>query len=242
MGDGSVPLLEARKLSAGYGSMAVVHEIDLAVRAGEISVLVGPNGAGKSTTLLTLAGALAPLGGEVLVEGRPTNAPLHTRAAAGLAFVPEHRSIVMELTTAENLRVARVDPADALELFPELEPLLRRKAGLLSGGEQQMLSLGRALARRPTVLIADELSLGLAPMIVRRLLDAVRTAAAERGIGVLLVEQHVHLALEIADHAHVMRRGVLAYSGTPEELRADAGALEDAYFANGAEPADEAGK
>jgi branched-chain amino acid transport system ATP-binding protein len=230
------PLVEARNLSAGYGSMAVVHDVDLAVPAGQVAALVGPNGAGKSTTLLTLAGALRPLGGEVLVEGRSTTAPLHDRAGAGLAFVPEQRSVIMELTATENLRLGRVEPAAALELFPELEPLLPRRAGLLSGGEQQMLSLARALARRPIVLIADELSLGLAPLIVQRLLRAVREAAEQRGVGVLLVEQHVHLALEIADEVYVMRRGHIAYRGSPDALRSDAGALEDAYFTDGDAP------
>jgi branched-chain amino acid transport system ATP-binding protein len=229
------PLVEARNLSAGYGSMAVVHDVDLAVPAGQVAALVGPNGAGKSTTLLTLAGALRPLGGEVLVEGRSTTAPLHDRAGAGLAFVPEQRSVIMELTAADNLRLGRVEPGAALDLFPELEPLLPRKAGLLSGGEQQMLSLARALARRPKVLIADELSLGLAPLIVQRLLRAVREAA-QRGVGVLLVEQHVHLALEIADQVHVMRRGHIAYRGSPDELRRNAGVLEDAYFTDGEAP------
>jgi branched-chain amino acid transport system ATP-binding protein len=228
-------LIEARGVSAGYGSVAVVRNLDLTVNAGEVTTLLGPNGAGKSTTLLTLVGALAPLAGEVRFDGRPTTARLHVRAAAGLAFVPEQRSVIMDLTAADNLRLARVDAKAALEMFPELEPLLGRKAGLLSGGEQQMLTLARALARNPKVLVADELSLGLAPKVVQRLLDAVRRAAVERGVGVLLVEQHVHLALQVADSVYVMRRGEIAYSGPPGELRENLGALEDAYFA--AEPA-----
>jgi branched-chain amino acid transport system ATP-binding protein len=225
------PLIEARGLSAGHGSMAVVHDLDLAVMPGEVATLVGPNGAGKSTTLLTLVGALAPLGGSVLFDGQPTTSPLHRRSQDGLAFVPEQRSVIMELTTAENLRLARVDTAAAIELFPELERLLTRKAGLLSGGEQQMLTLARALARKPKVLVADELSLGLAPLVVHRLLAAVRRAAEQDGVGVLLVEQHVHLALQIADQVHVMHRGRLTFSGTPTTLQATPTALEDAYFA-----------
>lgn len=232
MTEAEQPLIEARDLHAGYGAMAVVRGIDLYVAPGEVVTLVGPNGAGKSTTLLTLAGALSPISGTLLVDGIPSIEPLHARAEKGLAFVPEQRSVIMELTTAENLRVARVDPAAAFELFPELEPLLRRKAGLLSGGEQQMLSLARALARRPRLLIADELSLGLAPKAVQRLLDAVKAAAKERGVGVLLVEQHVHLALEIADRVYVMRRGALAYSGEAAALLDDVDLLEDAYFAS----------
>lgn len=227
--------LEAVGLSAGYGAMAVVRELDLAVEPGEVGVLVGPNGAGKSTTLLTLAGALPALAGEVRIDGTATSAPLHARARAGLGFVPEQRSVIMELSGADNLRLAGVDPADAIALFPGLEHRLGPKAGLLSGGEQQMLTLARALARRPKVLIADELSLGLAPMVVTRLLDAVRQAASEQGVAVLIVEQHVHLALRIADRVHVMRRGRLIYSGPPSNLEAELGSLEDAYLAGSEE-------
>lgn len=225
------PALEARSLSAGYGAMAVVREIDLVVAEGEIVTLIGPNGAGKSTTLLTLAGALKPLAGDVLVNGAVATAPLHARARAGLGFVPEERSIIRDLSAADNLRVAHAPIPRVLELFPELEAVLQRPAGLLSGGEQQMLSLGRALARDPKILIADELSLGLAPLIVRRLLDAVQAAAVERGVAVVLVEQHVHLALEISDRVYVMRRGEIAFTGTAQELTDDMGALDEAYFA-----------
>jgi branched-chain amino acid transport system ATP-binding protein len=137
----------------------------------------------------------------------------------------------MSLTAAENLRVGRCDVAHALALFPELEALLDRRAGLLSGGEQQMLTLARALARRPKVLLADELSLGLAPLVVERLLHAVRAAADEEGVAVLLVEQHIRKALVIADHVLVMRRGAVVLEGSGADLRGRTADIEAAYMA-----------
>jgi branched-chain amino acid transport system ATP-binding protein len=224
---GDEPLLAASGLDAGYHGHPVVRNLDLVVRAGEVVALLGPNGAGKTTTLLALAGELAPLAGTVAFAGRTTRSPLHARARQGLAFVPEERSIFPQLTTAENIRVGRCDQRAVLELFPELEPLLPRKAGLLSGGEQQMLTLGRALARRPALLLADELSLGLAPLIVTRLLEAVRAAADRDGVGVLLVEQHVRRVLPMADRAYVMRGGRVVLQGVVADV---AGKLEEAYL------------
>ena len=154
--------------------MAVVRGLDLRVEPGEVVALIGPNGAGKTTTLLTLSGELPPIAGEVRFNGEVTKAPLFKRARRGLGFVTEERSVFMRLSTADNLRLARVPRRDATALFPELEPLMGRRTGLLSGGEQQMLALARALARKPTMLLADELSLGLAPLVVQRLLRAVR--------------------------------------------------------------------
>jgi branched-chain amino acid transport system ATP-binding protein len=223
-------LLEARELSAGYGSLAAVRDLQLHVEQGEIVALLGPNGAGKTTTLRTLAGALRPLGGEVLLNGRPTRAPLHRRSRQGLAYVPEERSVFMGLTAAENLRVGDGRPERALELFPELRPHLKRRAGLLSGGQQQILTLARALASGPQVLLADELSLGLAPLIVARLLEAVREAA-NRGVGVLLVEQHAQQALAVADRVYVLQRGRIALEGPAEEIRGRLDELEQTYLA-----------
>ncbi|WP_241834844.1 ABC transporter ATP-binding protein [Pseudofrankia asymbiotica] len=223
------PVLAAHGLSAGYGGAPVVRRLDIQVRAGEVVVLLGPNGAGKTTTLLALAGALAPQAGEVHWAGSATAAPLHRRARSGLSLVPEDRSVIMSLTVRENLRVGRCDPALALATFPELAEHLDRRAGLLSGGQQQMVTLARALARRPTALLADELSLGLAPQIVTRLLTAVR-AAADEGLAVLLVEQHVRSALTIADHVHVLRHGRLAWSGTAAEAEANRDAVASAYL------------
>ncbi|HST38000.1 MAG TPA: ABC transporter ATP-binding protein [Conexibacter sp.] len=221
--------LAARSLTAGYGAMAVVRALELEVAPGEVVALLGPNGAGKSTTLLTLAGALPALGGETLLDGRPTTAPLHRRARAGLAFVAEERTICAALSVADNLRLGAGGVAPALALFPELKPLLRRRAGLLSGGEQQMLALGRALAARPQALLVDELSLGLAPLIVGRLLRAVREAA-DGGLAVLLVEQHATQALEVADRVYVLRRGELVLHAPAAELRADPQRLQASYL------------
>jgi branched-chain amino acid transport system ATP-binding protein len=223
-------LLEARGLSAGYGSLAAVRELDLTVEPGEVVALLGPNGAGKTTTLLTMAGVLSPLSGQVLFDGKPTKSPLNRRAKRGLALVPEERSVFMKLSAHDNLRLGRGPRQKALELFPELEPLLRRKAGQLSGGEQQILTLARALASEPRVLLADELSLGLAPLVVRRLLRAVREAA-DRGVGVLLVEQHAQQALQNADRAYVMRRGRVELSGTATELLEKLPEIEQSYLA-----------
>ena len=225
-------LLECRNLAAGYGPITVIRDLSINVKAGEVVALLGPNGAGKTTTLLTLAGEITPSAGEIHLMGRKTTSPMYARCQAGLGYVTEEKSVIMELTAAENLRLADVPQAEATELFPELDALMDRKAGLLSGGEQQMLTLARALGRKPQVLLADELSLGLAPLIVARLLSAVRAAADERGVAVLLVEQHVRKALEIADRAYLMQRGQIVISGTAAEIRERLPEIEAAYLSN----------
>ena len=229
-------LLEARGLTAGYGPIVVVRELDLEVNAGEVVALLGPNGAGKTTTLMTLAGVLPPLGGSVIWQGASSPGPLHRRARNGLGFLPEARSVIMSLTTRDNLRLAGGDSGHALELFPELAGRLRVPAGLLSGGEQQMLSLARMLGRRPNVVLADEVSLGLAPQIVRRLLRALRDAA-DSGVGVLLVEQQIRHALEVSDRGYVMRRGQIRIAGSAAELRARLPEIEETYLSAAARPA-----
>jgi ABC-type branched-subunit amino acid transport system ATPase component len=228
-GSGTEPLVSARGLFAGYGKVTVVRDLDLDVYAGEVIALIGPNGAGKTTTLRTLSGLQPPLGGTILFDGSATTAPIHRRAREGLGYISEQRPVLMTLTVQENLRVSRSDTDLALELFPDLADHLGRKVGLLSGGQQRMVALARILARRPSVLLADELSLGLAPLIVDRLLAEVR-AAADRGIGVLLVEQHVRKALQIADRVAVMRRGRIELTGPTSDFIDSFDEIRAAYF------------
>lgn len=223
-------LLECRGLACGYGTMAVVRDLDLRVEAGEVVALIGPNGAGKTTTLLTLAGELPVIAGSVDFRGVQTTAPLFRRARRGMGFVTEERSVFKALTTEENLRIAGVSPSQAADLFPELAPLMGRTAGLLSGGEQQMLTLARAVAREPVLLLADELSLGLAPLVVKRLLETVRRVATERSTGVLLVEQHVRQALRIADRVYLMQRGRIVMTGSADEVRGRIDEIEATYL------------
>jgi branched-chain amino acid transport system ATP-binding protein len=224
-------VLTAVGVTSGYGPQAVIHDVDIEVFPGEVVALLGPNGAGKTTTLLTLAGELPLHSGEVRLDGAPTNAPLHVRARAGLTYVTEEKSVFMGLSTRDNLRVAGVGVEDVLEVFPELRPRLDIRGGLLSGGEQQMLTLGRALGRKPRILLADELSMGLGPDAARRLLQAVRAAANERGTAVLLVDQHLRKAVRYADRVYVMRRGRIELTGTAAEIAGRLAEIEDTYLA-----------
>jgi len=223
-------VLQVEGLSAGYGELAAVRELDLTVHAGEVVALLGPNGAGKSTTLLTVAGELPPLAGRVTCLGRTHNEPLHRRVRHGLGFVPEERSVFQSLTVAANLRLGPGPSDIALDLFPELRALLGRRAGLCSGGEQQILALARALAARPRLLVVDELSLGMAPLVVGRLLEALRAAADEDGTGVLLVEQHAGQALAVADRAYILHRGRIVLESSSADLADDLGVLERIYI------------
>lgn len=230
-------ILAAHGLSAGYAGQPVVHDLELEVEPGEVVCLLGPNGAGKTTTMLALSGELPPLAGHVAFDGETTRAPLHKRARDGLSYVTEERSVFKGLSARDNLRCGGVEPAEALELFPELEKRLGVRGGLLSGGEQQMLTLARALCRKPRLLLADELSLGLAPLVVDRLLQAVRSAADERGTGVVVVEQHARKALKYADRVIVMTRGRVRMSLTAAEARDQLADIESHYL-SGASAAD----
>jgi branched-chain amino acid transport system ATP-binding protein len=228
----SEPAVLVDGLVMRYGATTAVDGLSLTVETGSITAVLGPNGAGKTTTLLALAGELPLLAGSVAIDGRVTSAPLYKRAQNGVMFITEEKSVFMSLTARDNLKVAGVDLDDALALFPELERRLDVRGGLLSGGEQQMLSLARGLCRRPRVLLADELSLGLAPMVVTRLLEAVRDAASTFGTAVLLVEQHVRQALRYADRAYVMRRGRIDLSGSTTELLGRLSEIENSYLTN----------
>ncbi len=232
-------LLAVRDLVAGYGQLAVVRNLSLHVSEGEVVALLGPNGAGKTTTLLTACGLLPALAGEVWVCGRKLDSA-HASAVArmGVSLVPEDRALFFDLTVQENIRLGGRGRRDAAEemlrLFPELAALAKRKAGLLSGGEQQMLAIARALAARPRLLVVDEMSLGLAPLIVARLLALLKTVVTETGTALLLVEQHAHLSLAIADRAYVLNHGELVLEGRAEDLRDRRDLIEVSYLGEAA--------
>jgi branched-chain amino acid transport system ATP-binding protein len=228
-------VVSCQRLYAGYGDVTVVRDLNLEVRDGEVVVLLGPNGAGKTTTLLTIAGLLPKLGGNVHVCGQPVSSRRpHVMASRGLAFVPDNRSLVSGLSVRDNLRIAvrkggqSID--DVLDLFPALRTRTKLRAGQLSGGEQQMLAIGRALMLRPRVLVIDEMSMGLAPIIIELLLGTIVRIANEVHMGVLLVEQHVELALHSADRAYVLVHGDLILQSNCVDLRANPDRLTQAYL------------
>jgi branched-chain amino acid transport system ATP-binding protein len=228
--------IKVRDLVAGHNGIPAVRGLDLDVEQGEIVTILGPNGAGKSTTLWTLAGVLPRISGEIEILGTQIrDEPAHVIARMGLALVPEDRGLFHQLTVAENLRLrsrrkASVTHDVVFEHFPALEKLANRRSGLLSGGEQQMLALGCALCAEPRALMIDEMSLGLAPIIVERLLPIVRDIATAAGMAVILVEQHVAAALAVADRAYVLSHGELVMSDTAAALAARPELLEASYL------------
>jgi branched-chain amino acid transport system ATP-binding protein len=227
--------LEVRQVSAGYHDSLVVRGVDLTVGQGEVVALLGPNGAGKTTTLRSISGTVKVRGGSISLAGQDLATVSATkRARLGIAHVPEDRGLFFGLTVAEHLRLGRrgehLDAEVAYGYFPVLKDMMNRRAGVLSGGEQQMLALGRALARNPSLLILDELSLGLAPVIVERLLPVIREFADSTGCGVLMVEQHVQLALGIADRAYLMAHGEISASHDARELRTDTDLVRASYL------------
>ena len=238
-GRGAVAALAVSGLSAGYQGIPVVRELNLTVGHGEVVALLGPNGAGKTTTLETIAGLHRPLAGRVELSGHNVaGTAAHVLARRGMALVPEGRALFPGLTVKEHLRLAGGRGAarerELLEMLPELAKCLDRRAGLLSGGEQQMLAVGRALVTRPRLLLVDEMSLGLAPVIVERLLPVLRKVADEFGTSVLFVEQHVALALRIADRAYILNHGRISLEGAAADLRERPELLAASYLGESA--------
>ena len=219
------PLLELRGVTAGYGAITAITEISLAVEAGEIVTLIGANGAGKSTALMAICGVLPARAGEILLEGQP----IHRRTPGdivrrGVVQAPEGRRIFPRLSVAENLEMGafcrneaagvRRDRDAVYALFPVLAERSRQMGGTLSGGEQQMLAIGRALLAGPRVLLLDEPSLGLAPLVVRQIFAVIARMNRERGTTILLVEQNAHLALQSAHRGYVLENGRVVLAGT----------------------------
>ncbi|WP_135825150.1 ABC transporter ATP-binding protein [Halorussus ruber] len=222
------PLLDVSNIVAGYGATEVLHGVSLCVEAGEVVSLVGRNGAGKTTTLRSIVGNVVPTSGSVAFDGQDvTGLSPEETVRRNVAFVPEERRIFPDLTVAENLKVGQLgggdtaesrDPEEVLEEFENLRDHPDRRGGALSGGEQQMLAIGRALVAGADLLLLDEPTEGLAPFVVRQVEDLVKNLN-EEGIAVLLVEQNVEVALELADRHYVLDRGEIVYHGTSDQLR-----------------------
>jgi len=228
-------VLELEGLGAGYGGAPVIRNVNLSVAPGEVVALLGANGAGKTTTLRAVSGMLRGVRGRVALDGAEVGrASAQALSRRGVAHVPEGRGVFGGLTVAEHFKLGRggkrLDMGRIERYFPRLVELRDRRAGVLSGGEQQMLALAWALAAQPRLLLVDELSLGLAPVIVERLLPVVRAYANDTGCGVVLVEQHVHLALEIADRGIVLSHGEVAVEASADGLREDRSLLEASYL------------
>jgi branched-chain amino acid transport system ATP-binding protein len=231
----AVPALECALVHAGYNKIAVARDIDISVGRNQILAVLGPNGAGKTTLLLTIAGFLAPLKGSIRIDGEELRTGSARRMnKAGVVLVPDSRALFTGLTPVQNLKLAaqrtRGSVDEVMDLFPALRLRSRLRVGQLSGGEQQMLAVARALIQAPKVLLIDEMSMGLAPVIVESLLPIIRRVADESNAAVVLVEQHIQLALEVADVAAVLVHGEVIAFGTADEVRQQQSALERAYL------------
>jgi len=239
-GAASLPMLEIRELRVGYGPIAAVKGVSLEVGAGEVVALLGANGAGKTTMLRAVSGLVRPKGGTLRFEGRALERLAPSRIVRlGIAHCPEGRRIFGQLTVAENLRLGASARADRgavaddreriFEIFPVLRERIGQTAGTLSGGEQQMLALGRALMARPRLLLLDEPSLGLAPLVARAIFSTL-AGLKDEGVTMLLVEQNIAVALDLADRAYVMRTGEISLAGTAAQLKADQERVARAYL------------
>jgi branched-chain amino acid transport system ATP-binding protein len=243
----TTPLLCVRGVEAFYGRVRALKGVDMDIHAGEIVALIGANGAGKSTLMMTVCGNPRARAGEIHFGGRDiTNLPTHEIARLKLAQAPEGRRIFARMTVLENLQMGATvadpgefdhDLARVLALFPRLEQRLTQRGGTLSGGEQQMLAIARALMGRPRLLLLDEPSLGLAPLIVRQIFDAIRKLNAEDGLTVFLVEQNAFHALKLAHRGYVMVNGLITLSGTGAELL-DRPEVKSAYLEGGRQQAE----
>jgi branched-chain amino acid transport system ATP-binding protein len=229
------PLLECNGLNAGYGRLSVARDVTFSVRRREVMAVLGPNGAGKTTLLLTIAGFIPPLGGTIRLDGEVARTGSARRMnRSGVIFVPDSRALFTELTPLQHLKLstrrggAEID--EVMDFFPSLGRRAHLRAADLSGGEQQMLALARALVQAPNLLLIDEMSMGLAPVIVESLMPLIRKVADQSNAAVVIVEQHVQLALEIADQAMVLVHGVVTASGSAETFRRDVGSIEAAYL------------
>jgi branched-chain amino acid transport system ATP-binding protein len=222
--------LHVTGLTAGYGPLAVVRDVSFGVAAGEIVGLLGRNGAGKTTTIMAIGGYLGRCAGEVSVGGTALSGPPYRRAREHLGIVLEGRSVFGKLTVRQNLGIAGASLDEALDLFPELRPKLPLRAGLLSGGEQQMLALARAVGRKPAVLLIDELSFGLAPAVCERIFDRLREITKTASLGVLLVEQHIHYAASVVDRALIMSEGTIRAELPGTDLTAREAEIERLYL------------
>jgi branched-chain amino acid transport system ATP-binding protein len=233
------PALRLESFSVERGGRAVVRDVSLEIPPGQVTTLLGANGAGKSTLVLAVGGLLRASGGRVLLGDRDLTTLRAERVRrAGVAIVPEGRRLLPALTVQDNLRVAtytlsaeraKRGIAYALELFPELQRRWQSQARLLSGGEQQMVVLAQALVSQPKFVLVDELSLGLAPVVVKRLVPTLESVVAS-GVGVLLIEQFAHVALNLAETAYVIERGRIRYSGTAQRLKDEPELLRSAYL------------